>query len=89
MWFRGTLWRNIGLPVRFGPIDGRVVMFFSIWFFHWRLWTFVVAMLGVVALIWVERMGYTVPNIMRRTGVLVMGRHRPAQTDRRQDRSDQ
>lgn len=80
---RGILWSNLGLPVRLGPVDGRAVIFIVIAAYHWALWTLGLAVVGILVLFQIERMGYTVPNLFRKISVLVVGKKRPRQTSRR------
>jgi len=74
--------------VKVGPIDGRAIAFFLIWFFHWRFWTLYLAIFGILLFVLAERKGYSVPNLFRRFSVMIMGKHRPALSDRRFDRCD-
>lgn len=80
---RGYLWCNLGLPVRLGPVDGRVLIFILLAAFHWALWTLALAVLASIGLAMMERAGYSVPNLFRRSQVLIMGKWRPAQATRR------
>jgi len=77
------LWTNLGKPVRLGPVDGRALFFILLAVYHWALWTFALAILGMIGLFWIERLGYSIPNLIRRLNVLVMGKVRPAQSSRR------
>lgn len=88
MGFRGILWTNLGRPVRLGPVDGRALFFIILAVYHWALWTFGLAILGMIGLFWIERLGYSIPNLVRRLSVFVMGKHRPTQSSR-SIRSDQ
>lgn len=80
---RGILWTNLGRPVRLGPVDGRAMFFILLALYHWALWTLVLGVVGVFALFWVERLGYSIPNLFRKASVMVMGKWRPAQSARR------
>ena len=80
---RGILWRNLGLTTRLGPIDGRAALFILLAAYHWALWTLFLSIAVIVFLFWVERVGYSIPNLFRRVGVLMMGPHRPFQSARR------
>lgn len=33
--------RNTGLTPSLFHVDAKVFIFFMVWFFHWRMWTFV------------------------------------------------
>ena len=79
---RGILWRNLGRPVRLGPLDGRCVFFILLAAYHWALWTLILAFVGMLFLFWVERIGYSIPNLVRRASVLIMGPVRPHQSAR-------
>lgn len=80
---RGILWRNLGLPVKLGPVDGRVLIFLLLAMFHWAVWTFALAILAAIGLTLMDRGGYTVPNLYRRAQVMLMGKWRPRQATRR------
>lgn len=80
---RGVLWCNLGRRVMLGPVDGRVLVFLLLALFHWALWTFALAFLAIIGVVLADRAGYTVPNLMRRASVFVMGRYRPAKASRR------
>ena len=80
---RGVLWRNLGNPVRLGPVDGRAVFFILIYAFHWAWWTFILGVVAITVLFMIERYGYNIPNLMRRTRIIMGGSLRPHQTARR------
>lgn len=86
--FTGISWRDTGRSMRFGPVDARILGLVMIWMYHWRLWTFVLGMVGVLILAAIEWKGYTLPNALRRMSVFIMGTHRPAVSPRRLGRSD-
>lgn len=83
----GILWSNLGMPVRLGPVDGRAVIFIVIAAYHWALWTLGLAVVGILVLFQIERMGYSVPNLIRKISVIIMGKKKPHQTSRK-PRSD-
>lgn len=83
----GIIWSNLGKPVMFGPVDGRAVFFILIALYHWALWTFALAVAGILFLFWLQRLGYSIPNLLRRIGVLIMGNKRMHKTSRKM-RSD-
>lgn len=83
MFGRGILWRNLGAPVRLGPLDGRATFFLLLFMYHWAIWTFVLCTVGTLALFIMERYDYTIPNIVRRFQVLIVGNLRPRQASRR------
>ncbi len=80
---RGILWTNLGLPVRLGPVDGRATIFIVLAAYHWAIWTLVLAMVGILVLFWIERIGYTIPNLFRKIRVIMTGSYHPAQSERR------
>lgn len=81
-------WRDTGRSLRFFGVDGRALFLLFILIYHPRLWTLVLFGLGLASLVLLERMGYTVPNALRRLRVLVVGRRRAAVGPVRQGRSD-
>lgn len=80
---RGILWRNMGVPVRLGPLDGRAIFFILLALYHIRLWTIALCIVGMIVLFLIERRGYSIPNLIRRAQVLMAGSWRPNQTARR------
>lgn len=83
-------WRDSGRQVRFlGFIDGRAAFLLMLMIYHISWWTFGIAVGGMVALVLMERKGYTIPNAMRRLRVLLVGPVRPSDTGTRRSRSDQ
>lgn len=79
-----VLWRNLGLPVRFGPLDGRAAVLMLLALYHWSKVTMGVALAGMIVLYVIEKqLGYSIPNMVRRVTVVLVGRHRPFQTARR------
>lgn len=87
--FTGLSWRDTGRSMKFGPVDARALGLALIWMYHMRLWTFLIGVVGVGLLSFVEYRGYSIPNALRRISVLIMGNHRPAVSHRRLGRSDQ
>ena len=79
---RGILWCNLGRTVRLGPLDGRATIFILLAVYNWAIWTLVLAVVMTIVLFLVERQGYTIPNLVRRMSVMIMGRHRPASSYR-------
>lgn len=80
---RGILWTNLGRPIRLGPVDGRATIFIIIFLYHWAIWTFVLGLCGILFLFWVERIGYSFPNLIRRLTVFMFGKYRPFQSSRK------
>lgn len=81
-------WRETGRSLRFFGVDGRALALLVILVYHPRLWTLVLFAVGVAALVILERMGYSVPNALRRIRVLIVGNRRPAVGQTRMGRSD-
>lgn len=81
-------WRDTGKNLRFFGIDGRALFLFVVFLYHMRVWTFAMFILGVVALVLLERKGYSIPNAFRRLRVLIVGNRRPAVSISRMGRSD-
>jgi hypothetical protein len=81
-------WRETGRALRFAGVDGRALFLLCIFVYHPRWWTLGLFFVGIVALVLLERMGYSIPNAMRRLRVIMVGRRRPAVTITRLGRSD-
>ena len=80
---RGVLWRNLGQAIRLGPVDGRAMFFILLALYDWSLWTLGFAFFGIIFLFWIERLGYTIPNLFRRITVFIFGKFRPSQSSRK------
>lgn len=59
------MWRDSGRPTKVGGADGRSVIALAIWFFHMKLWTFIVAALLLLGLGVLDRYGLTVEVMFR------------------------
>lgn len=85
----GIMWRDSGRQIRFlGIVDGRAAFLLMLMIYHISWWTFGIAIGGIVALVLMERKGYTLPNAFRRLRVLMTGPSRMADTGTRRSRSD-
>lgn len=71
-------WRDTGLVIRIGPFDAKLVFFLGLWLFHWRWWTFEVAVGGVVFFAVIEWFGLTLPAAFRTCRRFISGNIRPA-----------
>ncbi len=67
------MWRDSGKAVKFFGIDGRLVFFLVIFIFHFSYFTLGLFLSAVVFFGILERMGYTLPNALRRSNVLISG----------------
>lgn len=76
IWMENTRWRESGRQVKVGPLDGRLMIFIVIFFLSpsfFLLYLAIAAMLFFYAL---EYMGYTLPNALRKLGVLCSGKRK-------------
>lgn len=72
------MWRDTGRKVRFFGFDGRLaifLLFFGVHISYFTLGLVCLAMGGFYAL---EYKGYSMPNALRKIGVLIIGKSRPA-----------
>lgn len=53
-------WRDSARQARFFGLDGRAAFLLLFFVLHIRLWTFIVALIGIVFLAILERMGFSV-----------------------------
>lgn len=81
-------WRDTGRRLRFAGMDGRLLAFLLVFLYHPRLWTLAILVLAIAALVVLERMGYSLPNALRRLRVITFGGLRAAKSPRRTWRSD-
>lgn len=85
----GISWRDTGRQIRFlGVVDGRAAILLMIAMYHISWWTFGIAVAGIVALVLLERKGYSIPNAFRRLRVLITGPVRSSDNGTRRGRSD-
>lgn len=71
------LWRNTGLNPQIGPLDARSIFPISLWLLHMAWWTFSIAVLSILALVVLGKLGIPVNVAMRRFISLFLGRRRP------------
>lgn len=82
------MWRDSGDKLKMLGIDGRAMFLLLLVTYRPRVWTLVVAVLGIVALILMERKGYDIPNSMRRLRILVTGPEKLAVVGKRFNKMD-
>lgn len=71
-------WRNTARPVKFFNVDYRAGILVFIFMMHIRLWTFILLLVGVFILWFLERRGLNMPLAMRRLRLWFIGPYRPA-----------
>ncbi|HCJ8469494.1 TPA: IcmT/TraK family protein [Escherichia coli] len=81
-------WRNTGRIVRFFGIDGRamILLILAIYYISWI--TIGILAVGILGLVLLENMKYTIPNAYRALKVLIAGKYRPAVVSKRLGRTD-
>lgn len=57
--------RDTGLTPKLFHVDAQVFIFFMIWFFHWRMWTFVLFVVVTLFFWALERRGITIKAFFR------------------------
>jgi len=81
-------WRDTGRQIRFLGIDGRAMALLLLVLYSPAWWSLITAIIGITLLVLLERAGYTVPNALRKLGVIMVGKYRPAVIKSRRGRSD-
>jgi intracellular multiplication protein IcmT len=71
-------WRNTQKPARFFVLDARAFLAILLFLVHARLWTFVTAVVVMLAFLFFERRGLTFEASLRALRSWLLGRHRPA-----------
>lgn len=71
-------WRNTMKPVRFFMLDARVAIFFMIFIFHMRVWTFGLFVVVGLFFWFLEKRGLGFGAAMRTFRTWILGRRRPA-----------
>jgi intracellular multiplication protein IcmT len=70
-------WRETARIPRILFMDARSLVPLLIFFFHMRLWTFVVAIVGITLFAILERLGFTLEILLRLIRVKVIGGYKP------------
>ncbi len=71
-------WRNTQRPVRFFMLDARAFLAILLFLVHERLWTFIIAVLGMMVFWFLERRGLTFESYLRAFRCWIVGTRRPA-----------
>jgi intracellular multiplication protein IcmT len=71
-------WRNSMRPTRFFAFDSRAVLGVVLVIIHIRLWTIVLACIGILVFWFAERAGYSFDSACRRLRTLIIGPKRPS-----------
>ncbi|MBR3663797.1 MAG: IcmT/TraK family protein [Desulfovibrio sp.] len=77
IWAIESLWRDTARPLRFFFWDARVLAFMLIWAAHMRLWTFVLAFVGMCFFALIEFLGITPMAALRYAKNFWAGKARP------------
>lgn len=72
------MWRNTMLPIRIYVADARALIPLIVVLVHIRLWTFYVALAGIVIFAVLEWLGLTFPAAVRTARRWIVGRRRSA-----------
>lgn len=86
--FGAVNWRDSGRALRAFGVDGRIVFLLLLFLFRIRWWTFWLLIITAIVLFVFDRMGYTIPNALRRIRVLLTAPRKPAVRRSRVGRSD-
>ena len=71
-------WRDSARYARFGFLDCRAVFPLFLFLLHIRLWTFILAIIGVIFFALLERYGFTIPVFWRWLRSALAGKRRMA-----------
>jgi intracellular multiplication protein IcmT len=71
-------WCFTALRPRFFKLDAKAIFPLGLWLLHWRLWTFMVAIIGVMVMAALERWGLPPKMALGRLKVLLAGPYKPA-----------
>lgn len=77
------MWRDSGDRLKMFGVDGRAMFLLLLIMYRPRVWTLIVALIGIVILILMERKGYTIPNALRRLRILMTGPNKLAVVGKR------
>ena len=72
------MWRNTMLPIRIYVADARALIPLMVVLVHVRLWTFYVALAGIVVFAVLEWLGLTFPAAVRTARRWIVGNRRAA-----------
>jgi len=75
-------WRNTQKPARFFSLDARAAGSLLLFLLHARLWTFILAIVVMLAFWLLERRGLTFESSLRAFRCWFLGKNRPANNRR-------
>ncbi|GAB5387236.1 MAG: hypothetical protein Alpg2KO_02040 [Alphaproteobacteria bacterium] len=70
-------WRETMRPARFFIVDARAAVLIGVCMLHFRTWTVMLTLIGMVVLVLLERKGLTVPAAFRAIRAFIAGNRRP------------
>ncbi len=76
VWMQETSWRETGRQVRFGPFDGRLMIFVVLWMLFPSYIFFYLTVAAMAFFYVLEFKGYTLANAYRKIGVFLAGKKR-------------
>jgi hypothetical protein len=76
IWQSNTNWRETGRQVRFGPLDGRLMIFVILLMLFPGKILLGITLLAIVFFYGLEYIGYTLPNAYRKMSVVIAGKKR-------------
>ncbi len=74
--FKDTRWRDTGRQVKVGPLDGRLIIFFVLFFLFPSFIMLYLVLAAMVFFYGLQYMGYTMPNAIRKLKILISGKHK-------------
>ena len=84
-----TVWRYSSKTTKFFIFDYRLLLFFTLFLLHMRLWTAFIAIISVVSLYIIEVVfQYQLPSALRRLNCFLSGKFKPNVSNRRRTRTD-
>ena len=69
-------WRDSARPARLFVIDYRASFPLLLLLLHMRLWTFILALFGVIFFATLERFGFTIPVFLRWSRAVLAGKRK-------------
>lgn len=76
VWMQDTNWRETGRQVKIGPLDGRLMLFIVLLLLFPSMILLVLTLIAMAFFYFLDYIGYTLPNALRKIGVIIAGKNR-------------
>lgn len=74
IWMNNTSWRESGRMVKFFIFDGRLMIFILLCIMFPKLYLFILTLIAMLFFYFLEYIGYTLPNAIRKILIIISGK---------------